>query len=92
MKIDLYDLSGGQNSKASPLFIGDNECELVKNYHMDNLGSLTKRNGIANLLGQTVNNKSVTGLYSPISQVSSVGGVYSQTPLSTLNVPLSHNA
>lgn len=58
-----YDLSGGQNSKTSPLFIADNECELVQNYHMDNLGSLTKRNGIANLLGQAVNNKSITGMY-----------------------------
>lgn len=57
------DLSGGQNSKTAPLFIKDNECELVQNYHLDNLGSLTKRNGIANLVGQIVNNKSILGMY-----------------------------
>jgi hypothetical protein len=63
MKIDKYNLSGGMNQKTSPLFIADNECELVQNYHMDNLGSLTKRAGIANLIGQTVNDKAITGLY-----------------------------
>ena len=62
-KIDVYNCSGGQNSKTSPLFIDNSECELVQNYHMDNLGSLTKRAGIATPLltagtPQIVNNKS----------------------------------
>lgn len=51
-KIDNFDMSGGMNSKTSPLFIKNSECELVQNYHMDNLGSLTKRNGVAYLIGQ----------------------------------------
>lgn len=63
LKLDYYDLSGGMNSKTSPLFIGNNECELIQNYHLDNLGSLTKRNGIANLVGQIVNDKPVLGMY-----------------------------
>ena len=62
-KLDFYDMSGGMNNKPAPLFIADKDCELVQNYHMDNLGSLTKRNGILYLIGQTVNNKSITGMF-----------------------------
>lgn len=59
-----FNFSGGQNSKTSPLFIANNECELIQNYHLDNLGSLTKRNGISTaLIGQIVNNKSILGMY-----------------------------
>lgn len=63
IKKDYYDFSKGQNSKTSPLFIADNECELVQNYHMDNLGALTKRDGITTLVGQIVNNKPILGMY-----------------------------
>ncbi len=62
-KKDIFNLSGGQNSKSSPLFLDDNECELIQNYHLDNLGSLTKRNGIAHLIGQLVDTKSILGMY-----------------------------
>jgi len=62
-KIDIFNLAGGQNSKSSPIFLKDNECELVQNYHLDNLGSLTKRNGILYLIGQLVDNKSILGMY-----------------------------
>jgi len=64
--LSQYDFSGGQNSKTSSLFITNNECELVQNYHLDNLGSLTKRNGISTALlaiPQIVNNKSILGMY-----------------------------
>ena len=63
MRKDIYDLSGGQNSQVSPLFIKDNQCEIIQNYHMDKLGSLKKRAGILYLLGQTVNAKSITGMF-----------------------------
>ncbi len=62
-KLDIFDFSSGQNSKSSPLFLGNNECELIQNYHLDNLGSLTKRNGIAYLIGQLVDTKSILGMY-----------------------------
>jgi len=62
-KLNYLDLSGGMNSKTSPLFIKNSECELVQNYHMDNLGSLTKRDGIVYLIGQIVDTKSVLGMY-----------------------------
>ena len=63
LTMNYLDMSGGQNSKTAPFFIKDNECELVQNYNMDNLGSLTKRDGIANVIGQTVDAKSITGMY-----------------------------
>ena len=62
-KQDFYDLSKGMNETTSPLFIADSECELVQNYHMDNLGSLTKRNGIAYLIGQVINDVSILNMY-----------------------------
>ena len=64
---NIYDLSGGQNSKVSPLFIKDNECEIVQNYHMDELGALKKRLGTKQLLvgadSQVVDNKDINGIY-----------------------------
>ena len=62
-KQNYLDLSGGQDSQTSPLFLKNNECELIQNYHLDNVGSLTKRNGIAYLIGQIVDNVSILGMY-----------------------------
>lgn len=63
VKLNYLDLSGGQDSKTSPLFLKNNECELIQNYHLDNVGSLTKRNGITNLIGQIVDGVSILGMY-----------------------------
>jgi len=63
MRKDIYDLSGGQNNQVTPLLLRENQCEIVQNYKMDKVGSLTKRNGITYLLTQIVNNKSVLGMY-----------------------------
>ena len=57
------DLSGGMDAQTSPLFIKNNECELIQNYHLDNVGSLTKRPGIAYLIGQIVDDVSILGMY-----------------------------
>lgn len=61
--LNIHNLSGGINSKSSPLFLGNNECELIQNYHLDNLGSLTKRPGILFLIGQLVVNRSILGMF-----------------------------
>jgi len=57
------DMAGGQNSATASLFMKDNECEIVQNYNMDNLGSLTKRNGIVYLIGQTVDNMNILNMF-----------------------------
>lgn len=57
------DLSGGMNASTAPLFMADNECELIQNYHLDNLGLLTKRNGVAYLIGQIVDNMSILNMF-----------------------------
>ena len=62
-RIDNFNFSGGQNSKASPLLLKESECELVLNYHGDTTGALTKRNGIVNLIGQIVDTKPILGMY-----------------------------
>lgn len=59
----LLDLSGGMNSKTSPLIIKDNECELAVNYHLDKIGALTKRTGYTQFASQPVSGKRVVGLY-----------------------------
>lgn len=68
--LKVFNFSSGQNSKTSPLFLADSECELVQNYHMDNLGSLTKRNGITPIyrvgstpIGQIVDNQPILGMF-----------------------------
>ena len=63
MRKDIYDLSGGMNAQVSPLFIRDNECEIVQNYHMDKLGSLKKRDGILYLIGQVIDAKPILGMF-----------------------------
>ena len=35
--LKIADLSGGQNSSTAPLFMKDNECEVIQNYTLDNL-------------------------------------------------------
>lgn len=61
--LNRYNFSGGMNSKVSPLFIADNECEVIQNYHLDKVGALKKRNGMTQLGAQIVNTKSILGLY-----------------------------
>src|SRR3990167_9148001 len=41
----VTNFSGGMNTKVSPLIIKDSECELIQNYHLDQVGALTKRSG-----------------------------------------------
>lgn len=64
MAIKPYlNLSGGMNPATSPLFMKDSECEIIQNYHLDNLGALTKRPGLAMLVGQLVNAQSILNMY-----------------------------
>jgi len=51
VKQEFLDLSGGQVNSVAPLFMKKNECEIIQNYHLDNVGSLTKRNGTLILIG-----------------------------------------
>lgn len=51
------------NLATSPLFMKDNECEIIQNYNLDNLGSLTKRKGTAILVAQVADNKTITGIH-----------------------------
>ena len=57
------DMSGGANTETSPLFMKDNECEVIENYHLDSLGSLKKRGGLAYLIGQIVDNMSILNMF-----------------------------
>lgn len=64
MSVKPYiDLSGGMNINTSPLFMKENECEVIQNYHLDILGSLTKRPGIAYLIGQITDNIPILNMY-----------------------------
>lgn len=51
------------NNKVSPLIIKDTECELILNYNLDTVGSLTKRNGYDVYGTQPVAGKQVVGLF-----------------------------
>lgn len=59
----ITNLSGGINVKTAPIILKDSETELILNYHLDNIGSLTKRNGYSIYLTQPVAGKSCNGLY-----------------------------
>ena len=61
--LNYFDLSGGMDAQTSKIFIKNNECELIQNYHLDSVGSLTKRNGIAYLIGQTVDNMNILNMF-----------------------------
>lgn len=64
MAIKPYlDLSGGMNFDTTPFFMKDSECELVQNYNLDNLGSLTKRKGIFYLIGQITDTMSILNMF-----------------------------
>src|SRR3990167_7439491 len=58
-----FNLSGGMNSKVSPLIIKDEECELIVNYNLDTVGALTKRNGYDVFATQPVAAKRMHGLF-----------------------------
>ncbi len=59
----FLDFSSGANVATSPLFMKDNECEIIQNYHLDTLGCLTKRLGTANLIGQTVDTMNILNMF-----------------------------
>jgi|GEM_PF-3474113 len=59
----LLALSGGMNRKTSPLIVRDEECELLINYHLDQIGALTKREGYSTFASQPAAGKTVNGLY-----------------------------
>ena len=59
----VSNLSGGMNAKASPLILRDSECELILNYKLDTVGSLTKRNGFSVFADQATDNMTCNGLY-----------------------------
>ena len=59
----IQNLSGGINVKVSPLILRDTECELVLNYHLDTVGSLTKRNGFAVYADQAIASKTINGMF-----------------------------
>jgi len=55
--------SGGMNTRAAPLVLRDNECELIRNYNIDTVGSLTKRTGYDVFATQPVAARRVHGLF-----------------------------
>ncbi len=60
----VTDLSGGMNTRSSPLKIADNECELILNYKLDDTFALTKRPGYDVFSSQPVSDTSVVlGLF-----------------------------
>ncbi len=61
-KINL-NLSGGMNTKTSSLIIKDSESELVLNYNLDKIGSLTRRNGYIRYCDQPKPNLPVDALW-----------------------------
>src|SRR3990167_9194618 len=58
----LQNFSGGMNVKSSPLIAQDSQCELINNYHLDEVGALTKRKGYTVYATQPVAAKRVHGL------------------------------
>lgn len=56
-------LSGGMNAKTSSLIIKDSESELIQNYHLDKIGSLTRRNGYIRYCDQPKPNLPVDALW-----------------------------
>ena len=61
----FFNLSGGVNSKMSPLIIQDTECEQILNYNLDTVGALTKRRGYNTPLTHTnlASGKEIRGLF-----------------------------
>lgn len=59
----IANFSGGINAKTNPLILKDSELELIVNYNLDIVGSLTKRNGYDVFATQPVATKRVLGLY-----------------------------
>lgn len=56
-------LAGGINRKVTPLILADEECELLINYHLDQVGAITKRKGVTQEGDQPVANSEVRGLF-----------------------------
>lgn len=51
------------NTKTSSLIIKDSESELILNYNLDKVGSLTRRNGYVRYANQPVADKSIDAMY-----------------------------
>lgn len=77
----ITNLSGGQNNKFSPLIIGDDQCELIKNYTLDKTGSLQKRKGYDVFATQPVSGKRVHGLF----QYTNIGASGETTQVMVVN-------
>lgn len=59
----ITNLAGGMNISTNPIIIRDNEAELIVNYSLDKVGSLTCRPGYDVFASQAVASKRVLGLY-----------------------------
>lgn len=64
--------SGGMNSHVSSLLMRDNECEICLNYHLDKVGTATKRAGTLRFGNQPVASVDINGLYSFVDSSASV--------------------
>lgn len=67
----ISNFSGGMNAKTNPILLRDTQMELIVNYHLDHVGSLTKRNGYDVFATQPVAGKQVHGLYQYTNTVTS---------------------
>ena len=54
--------SGGMNNKVSPIILKDSECELILNYHLDEVGAFTKRRGYTVFASQPADGKTIFGI------------------------------
>lgn len=59
----VENLAGGMNLKTNPIILKDIETELIINYNLDTVGSLTKRNGYDVFASQPADSKRVIGLF-----------------------------
>jgi len=58
----VVNLSGGMNFSTNPVAVDDIQCELIRNYKLDTVGSLVKRNGYDTFATQPVPAKPILGL------------------------------
>lgn len=79
----ISNFSGGMNSSVNPILMKDSQSELIINYKLDNVGSLTKRNGYAVFASQPASGKTILGLH----QYTNIS-----TPAETTQVMVANNA
>lgn len=74
------------NFDTAPMYMRDDQCEIIQNYTLDNLGSLTKRKGIAYLIGQTIDGMNILNMYYHFSEILYNGATLDySTPLVAVN-------